>query len=146
MTLLINPNANVSTLWQTTLIIFLFLILTFGFNLFLAKYLPLAEGVVLVVHTVGFFAFLLTLWVLSDHTPAYQVFTEFQDGGGWGSVGLSTIVGISTPLWCFIGPDAGAHMSEELKDASLQLPRAMMWSTLFNGIMGITMLITFWCV
>ncbi len=34
-------------------------------------------------------------------------------------------------------------MSEELKDASIQLPKAMMWSILLNGVMGITMLITF---
>ncbi|KAK5718878.1 hypothetical protein LTR17_015558 [Elasticomyces elasticus] len=34
-------------------------------------------------------------------------------------------------------------MSEELKDASLQLPKAMMWATFGNGIMGIGMLITF---
>jgi hypothetical protein len=37
-------------------------------------------------------------------------------------------------------------MSEELKDSSLQLPRAMMWATVLNGVLGITMLITFWCV
>ncbi|KAF2726093.1 amino acid transporter [Polychaeton citri CBS 116435] len=143
MVLLVNPEANIGTLWQTSLLIFLFLFLTFAFNIFLAKYLPLAEGIVLVVHVIGFFAFLLTLWVLSDHVPAKRVFTEFQDGGGWGSIGLSTLVGLASPLWCFIGPDAGAHMSEELKDASLNLPRAMMWATFFNGIMGITMLITF---
>ncbi|KAK0265233.1 hypothetical protein LTR35_017200 [Friedmanniomyces endolithicus] len=34
-------------------------------------------------------------------------------------------------------------MSEELKDASLQLPKAMMWAILGNGVMGIAMLITF---
>lgn len=33
--------------------------------------------------------------------------------------------------------------SEELKDASLQLPKAMMWATFGNGICGIAMLITF---
>lgn len=64
---------------------------------------------------VGFFAFLITMWALSDHVPAKRVFTEFQDGGGWGSIGLSTLVGIGSPLWFFIGPDAGAHMSEELE-------------------------------
>jgi amino acid transporter len=38
------------------------------------------------------------------------------------------MIGLTSPIWCFIGPDAGAHMSEELKDASIQLPKAMMWS------------------
>ena len=77
------------------------------------------------------------MWIVTDHPPASQVFTQFYDGGGWGSYGLATLVGIGTPLWCFVGPDAGAHMSEELKDASLQLPRAMMWATFFNGVLGV---------
>ena len=34
-------------------------------------------------------------------------------------------------------------MSEELKDASVHLPRAMMWATFVNGVMGIAMLISF---
>jgi len=81
------------------------------------------------------FIFLLAL--LPDHTPTEQLFTHFYDGGDWGSVGLATLVGIATPLWCFTGPDAGAHMSEELEDASLQLPRAMIWATIGNGVLGI---------
>ncbi len=33
-------------------------------------------------------------------------------------------------------------MSEELKDASRVLPSAMVWATVFNGILGLSMLIT----
>lgn len=35
-------------------------------------------------------------------------------------------------------------MSEELQDASLQLPKAMMWATFCNGILGVAMTVTFW--
>ncbi|KAK1064565.1 hypothetical protein LTR74_008567 [Friedmanniomyces endolithicus] len=143
MVLLVNPNADVGKLWQSTLLVFLFVLLTVGFNVFFAHHLPLAEGIVLFLHVFAFFAFMLTLWIMADHAPAVQVFTTFNDGGGWGNMGLSCLVGLATPIWCFIGPDAGAHMSEELKDASLQLPKAMMWAILGNGVMGIAMLITF---
>jgi amino acid transporter len=34
-------------------------------------------------------------------------------------------------------------MSEELEDASIQLPRAMMLATVLNGVLGIAMMITF---
>ena len=94
------------------------------------------------VHIVGFFVFMIVLWVTSEHAPARQVFTEFQDNGGWGNTGLSALVGITTPLWSFLGPDAGAHMSEELRDASRVLPSAMMWGSLFNALLGLVMLIT----
>ena len=119
-----------------------FLVAATAFNIFCARQLPLTEGIFMVVHVVGFFVFVIVLWVTSEHAPAQQVFTQFQDNGGWGNTGLSVLVGITTPLWCFLGPDAGAHMSEELKDASRVLPSAMMWGSFFNALLGLLMLIT----
>lgn len=52
MVLLVYPDANVGQLWQTTLIIFLFLLLTFAFNIYLAKFLPQAESAILILHVV----------------------------------------------------------------------------------------------
>lgn len=143
MILIMNPDADVNALWQATLILFAWVLLIVAFNIFLAQQLPLAEGIILVVHVFGFFAFLIVFWVMADHASAKDVFTQFYNGGGWSSNGVSTLVGWTTPLWCFIGPDAGAHMSEELKDAGIVLPRAMMWATFFNGILGIIMMISF---
>lgn len=34
-------------------------------------------------------------------------------------------------------------MSEEIKDASITLPRAMMWTIVINGSLGFVMLVTF---
>jgi choline transport protein len=143
LVLLKNNDANFTSLYQTTLLVMLFLLISVGFNIFFARSLPTAEGIFLIVHVFGYFAYLIVLWIMSDHAPAKQVFATFVDEGGWGNQGLSCLVGITTPLWCFLGPDAGAHMSEELKDASRVLPSAMVWATIFNGILGLSMLITF---
>ncbi|KXL51023.1 MAG: hypothetical protein FE78DRAFT_66392 [Acidomyces sp. 'richmondensis'] len=141
---LVYPNANIQQNWQLTMLVFVFVFLTVGFNVFFARHLPLAEGIILFLHVFAFFAFMLTLWILPvAHASPADVFTTFNDGGGWDSIGLSCLVGLTTPIWCFIGPDAGAHMSEELKDASVQLPRAMMWAILANGVCGVAMLITY---
>ena len=78
MILLVSPNADVSHLWSTTLMIFFFVCLCVGFNAFFARHLPLAEGIVLFAHIFGFFAFLITLWIMADHAPASNVFTQFQ--------------------------------------------------------------------
>lgn len=142
LVLLRYPEVRVDALWQTTLFIMLFLVAAAGFNVFCARQLPVTEGVFMVVHVVGFGVFMIVLWVTSEHTPAKEVFTQFQDNGGWGNTGLSALVGITTPLWCFLGPDAGAHMSEELKDASRILPSAMIWGSFFNALLGLLMLIT----
>ena len=104
MVILVHPNADIGALWQTTLMIYLFLALTFPFNIWAADYLPAAETTVLVIHGIGFIAFMAVLWGTGEHISAKEVFTQFHDGGGWGSIGLSTLVGISSPLWCVSDP------------------------------------------
>lgn len=142
LVLLRNPDASIDALWQTTLFIMAFIVTAVAFNVFCSRALPLTEAVFVFVHIVGFFVFLIVFWVTSEHAPAKEVLTRFQDNGGWGNTGLSALVGITTPLWCFLGPDAGAHMSEELKDASRVLPSAMIWGSVFNATLGMIMLIT----
>lgn len=50
------------------------------------------------------------------------------------------ILAVMIPL---LGADGAVHMSEELRDASRVLPRAMILTTVFNGAMGWIMIITF---
>ena len=113
------------------------------FNTFLVKKLPLVEGIVLVIHVFGFFAVLITLWVLGPVGNAHEVFTTFNDYGGWGNYGLSSLVGILAVMIPLLGADGAVHMSEELRDASAVLPKAMILTTIFNGAMGWIMIITF---
>ena len=63
MVLLAYPDAEIGKLWHVTLLMMLWLILMVGFNIFLAQHLPLAEGIVLVLHVFAFFAFVL--WALT---------------------------------------------------------------------------------
>lgn len=137
------PNVNFGALWQFALLVMLIVLLASAFNIYGTRILPTAEGIFLLVHVLGYFAFLIVFWVMSKHSPAREVFTTFADEGNWGSNGLATLVGITTPLWSFLGPDAGAHMSEEMRDAGSVLPSAMIWATLGNCAFGFTMLITF---
>ncbi|QIW96459.1 hypothetical protein AMS68_001977 [Peltaster fructicola] len=143
MVLISYPDADIGELWQATLIAMAFMFLAFFFNFFLARRLALAESMILVVHVLAFVVFIIIFWTMSPHTDATTVFTSTYNGSGWSTQGFSVLVGIVAPLWCLAGSDCGAHMSEELEDASLQLPRAMMWSVTLNGIFGIVMLITF---
>jgi amino acid transporter len=121
-------------------------VLTFSiiFNTFFVSKLPVLEGTVLVLHIIGFFAILVPLWVLGDMPkPASEVFFSFTDGGQWGSMGLSCLVGMLSPVFSFIGPDSATHMSEELRDASRTLPLAMMWTAAINGAIGFVTICTF---
>ena len=112
------------------------------FNTVLARRLPLIEGIVLILHLFGFFAILIVLWVLAPRSKASDVFGQFQDNAGWGSVGLSCLVGMLAPIFSLLGSDAATHMSEELRDASYTLPRAMLWTAASNSVLGLIMIIT----
>ncbi|KAK7427304.1 hypothetical protein QQZ08_006241 [Neonectria magnoliae] len=100
-------------------------------------------GLVLVIHIFAFFGILVTLWVLSPRADFTAVFTQFSDGGGWGSLGGSTLVGVLAGVLPLLGADAAVHMSEELRDASRTLPRSMIMTTVFNGAFGWIMVITY---
>lgn len=142
LVILNNPSYEAKP-WHGTLIIFAVLTFCYIFNAFLASKLPLLEGIVVVIHIAGFFAILIVLWVLADTTPASEVFTTFNNGGGWSTQGASCLVGILSPVFSFVGPDAATHMAEELRDASRSLPLAMVWTAIVNGAMGFVMIVTF---
>lgn len=44
LVVLVYPNASVAEPWKTTLILYAFILLAVGFNIFCAQHLPLAEG------------------------------------------------------------------------------------------------------
>ncbi|RMZ85432.1 hypothetical protein DV737_g752, partial [Chaetothyriales sp. CBS 132003] len=141
--IVLNYDNYVYQRWHGTLIAIAITILVAIFNIFMAKHLPLIEGVILVLHIAGFFAVIIPLWVMAPRTPSSEVWTSFVDGGPWGSMGLACMIGIITNAGSFVGGDAAAHMAEELKSASKILPRAMIWTILVNGTLGFVMLVTF---
>lgn len=73
-----------------------------------AKQLPLIEGILLVFHIFGWATVLIVLWILSPKNSAHEVFTSFQNEGGWSSIGLSMLVGQVTSIYGLIGSDGAA--------------------------------------
>lgn len=107
----------------------------------------MVEGILLALYILGFFTIFISLWVFASHSDAKAVFTQFSDGGGWGSTGLVTLVSMLSPVLALISSDAVTHMSEELHNASKSLLKTMVFTAIFNGALGFLMLITFcFCV
>jgi choline transport protein len=141
--IVLNNDSYVYERWHGTLLTIAVVAFVAVFNTFLAKHLPLVEGIILCLNLCGFVAILVPLWVLGPKSDSKQVWTQFEDGGNWGSLGLATLVGLITPTTAFLGADAAVHMAEELKDAAKVLPRAMIATSVVNGILGFVMLVTF---
>lgn len=140
---MLNSPSYVFEAWHGTLLSIAVSGFSILFNIVLAKELPVVEGIVLVIHVFSWCGILVTLWVVSPMADAKTVFTTFSDNGDWGSVGASTLVGITAGLLPLLGVDAAVHMSEEVQDASRSIPQAMIWTTAVNGAMAWVMIITF---
>lgn len=79
------------------------------FNTFFAARLPMLEGIVLVLHFVGFFVIMIPLWVMAPRSSPH-VLIEFSNNGGWSSVGLSAMIGAIIPVNVITGFDCVVHM------------------------------------
>ncbi|KAL8887480.1 MAG: hypothetical protein Q9215_004955 [Flavoplaca cf. flavocitrina] len=128
--------------WHGTLLVIAVVMFCIVFNTSLAKKLPLIEGFILLLHIIGLFAIVIPLWVLAPRNTPSVAFTRFNNGGNWSSVGVAYMVGLLTALSSMMGYDCSVHMSEEIKDASNTLPRAMMWGVGLNAVLGYVVVIT----
>jgi len=104
--------------WHGTLLVVVLVVGCFTFNVFLAKYMPIVEGIVFIIHVCGLFAVAIPLWVYSPHKSAYGVFTEFTNNGGWPSISMSFMVGLLPTSVSLTGMDCVVHMGELLFFAS----------------------------
>lgn len=128
--------------WHSALLTMAFVSGAIFFNTVAIGKLPILEGLAVVFHFFGFFAFLVIMWVMGPRGNAADVFTNFQDDNHWGSVGLSTLIAMVAPIATYIGGDSAVHLAEELKDASYVLPRAMISASMINYIMGFATTVT----
>ncbi|KAL8668430.1 MAG: hypothetical protein Q9168_006936 [Polycauliona sp. 1 TL-2023] len=127
--------------WHGTLLIWSVIVVAVLVNTVIIGLLPKLECVILIIHVLGFFAVMIPLVYMAPHGSAKDVFTLFVNGGGWQTTGLSFFVGLYGNVFAFLGTDAAIHMSEEIANASTNVPRSMVVSVLLNGTLGFAMLI-----
>ncbi|KAK5118991.1 hypothetical protein LTR62_000202 [Meristemomyces frigidus] len=125
----------------------LIVIVATGMNTAGAKHLPLLEGLIFILHILGWFAVIIVPWVLAPKTSSSNVFGTFSNFGGWSSIGTACYVGSITATGSFAGSDAAAHLSEETEDASKSVPRMIVGTVLINGTMGFVFIFTYaYCI
>ena len=106
--LVLNYSSYVFERWHGTLLVIAVVTFAVFFNIFFARQLPIMEVLLLVFHVCGFFCVLIPLLVLSHRSPSRQVWTEFFDSG-WGSDGVSSLVGIIAGVIPLLGADAAGE-------------------------------------
>ncbi|MCJ1350701.1 MAG: hypothetical protein MMC33_000682 [Icmadophila ericetorum] len=127
--------------WHAILIFYAIVALSVAVTTLGAKVFPKFEAVTLILHIVGFFFILVTLIYLAPKNSLSDVFQVFINGGGFTSNAQSWLVGSVSVMFTFIGIDAAVHMAEEIKDAAVVIPRAMISSVILNDVLGLGMLV-----
>ncbi|KAF7190827.1 putative amino-acid permease PB24D3.02c [Pseudocercospora fuligena] len=133
-----NPQA-----WQTYLIVIAVTLLCMLMNTAGVRFLPLLELAAGIVFTVGFIASIVVYAVMAPKNDASAVFLTFTNGGEWSNFGFAMLTAQTFALYCLFGSDGAAHMSEETRNASLNVPRGMLLSYIFSAVTGFAMLVLF---
>src|SRR3954468_15533665 len=89
--------------YQGTLLLWAVIFFAVVINVVVSSMLSKFEGLILILHIVGFFAVLISMITLAPHSDASFVFTTFQNGGGWPTQGLSFFVGMIGNVFAFVG-------------------------------------------
>lgn len=72
--------------------------------------------------------------VLADKNSSNFVFTDFLNTSGWTSKGWVFILSMYVPIYGLYGTDGVMHLVEEMKNASRDAPRVMVWSMVWAGV------------
>ena len=136
-----DPTGYVYERWHGTLLYFAIILLAVFVNIYLIKFLPYLETIILILHVGLWFALLVPLVYLAPQHSTQFVFTDFENLGGWSSNGIAWCVGLITSAFPFTGYDGACHMSEEIESAEIVIPQALITSVALNGILGFGFLI-----
>ncbi|KXG46872.1 Amino acid/polyamine transporter I [Penicillium griseofulvum] len=137
-----NPDYDPQR-WQGTLLVFAMVTVIFIVNVFASDIMPILNNLLMILHVLSWAIIIIVLWAMAPHQSAEVVFvTGWKNGGGWATMGLSVMIGQLSAIYGSLSSDATAHMSEEVKDASRNVPVAIAWGYFSNGIMAVVLVIT----
>ncbi|KAF5571404.1 HNM1-choline permease [Fusarium phyllophilum] len=110
--------------------------------IFCSNKLPLIEKLTLVLHVTFFIAIIVTMAVTSPTKHSAEwVFSHFENNSGWGNDAVAWSIGLLSSCYVLIGYDGATHLSEEMSNAEMGVPRAMVGCILVNGPLGFAFLL-----
>ncbi|KAI1213951.1 putative GABA permease [Annulohypoxylon truncatum] len=143
---LANPDYVIER-WHTVVITY-FIILTVGnVNIFAPKAMNKITQVILVWNIVSFFVITITMVATKKEKqePSF-VFQEFRNDTGL-SAPLGVIAGLLQTFYSMCCYDAPAHMTEEMRNASRDAPKAIVAAVVLGAITGLCFLIAaYFCI
>lgn len=128
--------------WHTVLVAYLVAFMATGVNIFGPHLLNRLSRFILIWNVGSFLVTMIVLLATNDNKqPASFVFQEFQNFSGWGS-SMAAVVGILQACFGMCCYDAPSHMTEEMKSASKEAPKAIILSVVLGAVTGFAFLLT----
>ncbi|KAF2822893.1 GABA permease [Ophiobolus disseminans] len=127
--------------WHTVLITYLIALLAAVSNIFMPHILNKLSKFIFCWNMLSFVVCLITILTTNDHKQsAKYVFSDFQNSTGW-SGPYTACLGILQGAFGMCCYDAPAHMTEEIKNARKEAPRAIILSVYIGFFTGFIWLI-----
>ncbi|KAJ9484932.1 hypothetical protein VN97_g8432 [Penicillium thymicola] len=128
--------------WQTVLVAYLVAFLSAAINLWGSHFLHRISKAILIWNVTSFVIVTATILAMNDHKqPASFVFQDFQNGTGF-STGMAAIIGVLQACFGMCCYDAPSHMTEEMKSASKEAPKAIVLAVILGAVTGFAFLVT----
>jgi choline transport protein len=96
--ILINNDNYAFPAYQGTLLAIAMAVVSYVMSVYGAKILPYWQNVFFALHILAYFAYIVPIWVSAPVATHSQVWTSFQNTGGWSSMGLAVLVGQLTGI------------------------------------------------
>ncbi|KAL0766945.1 hypothetical protein CaCOL14_010516 [Colletotrichum acutatum] len=137
------PDSYTSERWHGTLLYWAILLGSALVCIFCSSILPLLEKITMTLHIAFYLVILIVMAVVSPtkHSASF-VFATFENNSGWSNDGIAWCIGLLSCCYVVAGYDGATHLSEEMENAQVGVPRAMVGCVIINGALGFTFLIT----
>lgn len=130
------------TRWQTTLVAYLFALLSISVNLFAPHLLHHISRTMLFFNVGSFFTIMIVLLATNDQKQDRDfVWQKFENFSGFG-FSMASIIGLLQACFGMCCYEAPSHMAEEMNNASREAPKAMILSVVIGAFTGFAFLIT----
>ncbi|KAJ6108284.1 hypothetical protein N7523_009607 [Penicillium sp. IBT 18751x] len=139
---MLNHPSYVFEKWHGTLIMWVIVAFASLVNIYGIKIVPALQMLGGIMHITFFIAIIIPVVLLARRsTPAF-VFTELLTSEeGWHSGGIAWCLGMLTVTYCFLGFDGAIHMSEEVRNPAVVIPRILIQTIAIDGLMALIFII-----
>ncbi|KAI9723254.1 MAG: hypothetical protein M1812_001136 [Candelaria pacifica] len=138
---LANPSYKIER-WHTVLVAYLIAVSATVVNIYGPQLLDKLSRGMLIWNISSFVIVIIVLLATNDHKqPASFVFRDFQNFSGFGTA-YCAILGLLQSAFGMCCYDSPAHMTEEMKNASKEAPKAILMTVYIGFITGFVFLIT----